>query len=96
MAQNASSIRVAENAIHNAWTYNISVAYHFTSVHLSRMYLTIAYSRSNDNTEDQVPAGFNSIARHGQMQGLVLSEWEREVQHAFCALLELILWFTCY
>ena len=64
MADNASSINVAENLINNPRTKHIDVAYHFTREHLIRKSFTFSYVPSNDNTADFMTKGLNSVAHH--------------------------------
>ena len=64
MADNTSSINVAENPINNPRTKHIDVAYHFTREHLIRKSFTFSYVPSNDNTADFMTKGLNSVAHH--------------------------------
>ena len=74
MADNTSSINVAENPINNPPTKHIDVAYHFTRERLIRKSFTLSYVPSNDNTADLMTKEFNSVAHDGYTQRLGLSE----------------------
>ena len=74
MADNTSTINVAENPIHNSRTKHIDVAYHFTREHLIRKSFTLSYVPSNDNTANLMTTGLKAVAHHGHTQRLGLSE----------------------
>ena len=74
MADNTSSLNVAEDPINTPRTKHIDVAYHFTREHLILKSFTLSYVPSNDNTADLMTKGLNSVAHHGHTQCLGLSE----------------------
>ena len=74
MADNTSSIYVAENPIHNPRTKHIDVGYHFTREHLICKSFALSYVPSNDNTADLMTKALNSVSHQGHTQRLGLSE----------------------
>ena len=74
MADNTSSIKVAENPINNPRTTDIDVGDHFAREHLILKSFTLSYVPSNDNSADLMTKGLNSVAHHGHTQRLGLSK----------------------
>ena len=74
MADNTSSINIAENPINNPLTKHIDVGYHFMREHLIRKSFTLFYVPSNEKIADLMTEALNSVAHHGHTQRLRLSE----------------------
>ena len=65
MADNTSSIHVAENPINNPGTKHIDVAYHLTREQLICKCFTLPHVLSNNDTADLLTKGLNSVAHSG-------------------------------
>ena len=86
MADNTSSINIAEHPINNPRTSDIDVAYHCTREYLICKSFTLSCVPYNDNTANLITKGLKCVAHHGNTQRLGLSEWERVSRHTFCHL----------
>ena len=64
MADNTSSIKVAQNPINNPQMKHIEIAYHFKREHLICKACTLSYVPSIDKTADLMTKGLNSVPHH--------------------------------
>ena len=74
MADNRSSINVAENPINNPETKHIDVAYHLSRQHLIRKFCSLSCVPSNDYIADLIRKVLHSIAHYGHAPCLRLLE----------------------
>ena len=74
MADNTSTIYVADNPINDPRTKDIDISYHLTREHRIRKSFTLSYVPSNDDTAALMTKGLNSVAHHLHTQRLGLSE----------------------
>ena len=70
MADDITSINVAENPIKNPPNKNINVGYDFTTENFIHKSFALSQVPSNDNTADLLTEGLNSVANHGHTQRL--------------------------
>ena len=86
IADNTSSINVADNPINYPRSEHIDVGYHFTRDHLICNFSALSHAPANDNSAYLMAKKLNSVYHHLHMQRLGLSEWECVLRHTFYTL----------